>query len=30
MDPLLYAIIMVSAAAAALLVGGWIVSRRNR
>jgi len=30
MDPVLYAILVLSAAGAALLVGGWIVSRRHR
>lgn len=30
MDPLLYAIIMASVAMAAVLIGGWISSRRNR
>jgi|CXWL01.1.fsa_nt_gi LPXTG-motif cell wall-anchored protein len=30
MDPLLYAILVLSGAGALLLLGGWIVSRRNR
>jgi len=30
MDPLVYAFLMLSAAAAAVLIGGWISSRRNR
>lgn len=30
MDPSLFAVLFLSAAGAALLLGGWIVSRRNR
>ncbi len=30
MDPLLYAILMLGAAMAVVVIGGWIASRRNR
>lgn len=30
MDSSLFAVLFLSAAGAALLLGGWIVSRRNR
>lgn len=30
MDPLLYAVLLGAAAMAAVLIGGWISSRRNR
>lgn len=30
MDPALYAILMLSAAGAVILIGGWFVSRRHR
>jgi hypothetical protein len=30
MDPALYAILMLSAAGAAVLIGGWLASRRHR
>jgi hypothetical protein len=30
MDPLLYAILLLGAAGAAVLIGGWLVSRKHR
>jgi|CXWL01.1.fsa_nt_gi hypothetical protein len=30
MDPSLYAVLLLSAAGVALLIGGWIVSLRNK